>query len=112
MTEKELQDDQSNPDVVSVPVEAAQDECGPPEPVQGGGWPVRKTITTLACVVIGGAIFGIYGVATTPCMGATRSSRLLWEQRNQEIEKASTQEQAPQSSASQPSLQVVDTENE
>jgi hypothetical protein len=91
------------PDVVQAEL-ACPNECGPPEPVPEAGWSIRNTATTtLTLLAIGGAIFGVLGLATTPCMGANRSSRLRWEQRDREIQEAWIQEQASSASASRPS---------
>ncbi|MBN1911672.1 MAG: hypothetical protein JW818_18160 [Pirellulales bacterium] len=68
---------------------------GPPQPVKEGGKAVSKTLNVGAAVVIGGFVFMCLGVVFQSCPGATRSTRLEWERRDAEIQKAWERDQVP-----------------
>jgi hypothetical protein len=115
MSDEGRQEGQPNASVAPEPVLAqsvSPDECGPPEPVLEAGWSLHNTVTTLTLLAIGGVIFGVLGLASSPCRGATRSSRLRWEQRDREIQEAWSQEQASGSSAPRPTSDTPYAENE
>ena len=61
---------------------------GPPVPVEQSKSPVTAAVTTLTLLAAGGMGFVLIADLATPCVGATRSSRLQWEQRQVEIDRA------------------------
>jgi hypothetical protein len=93
MSDEELQPLAQNTEMTPEAAKNESDVCEPPEPVPEGHRPLRSVVTAATVVALGGAIFGLLGLATTPCMGALRSARLRWEERGREIEQASVEQQ-------------------
>lgn len=60
------------------------DPSGPPQAAKGLGLGAAATIV----VVAGGAAFTLMSGQMNACRGATRSSRLVWEERQAEIDAA------------------------
>ncbi|MCE9553365.1 MAG: hypothetical protein K8T91_08305 [Planctomycetes bacterium] len=81
MTIEPLPDDEPS-------LDPAFDPTGPPEPVTSSGWASRVTKGLVAFGAAGTTLFFLLGNAVTPCMGATRSSRLKWEERERQIDAA------------------------
>jgi hypothetical protein len=67
--------------------EETLDPNGPPQPVQGPSW-TRTAVTAAVCLAVGGTLFTMCCVTCTPCMGATRSAKLEWQKRQQEVQQA------------------------
>lgn len=90
-------------DVTEAPRDVLAQHAGDPcmpQPVQDGAATLGRAFTVVTAVALGGAIFGLLGLVCTPCMGATRSARLRWQERDKEIESAWQQERAlPQTSS-------------
>ena len=71
---------------------AGVDPNGSPQPVKGPSW-VRGAVTTVGCLTVGGVLFSTCGLTTDRTMGATRSSKLKWEERDRQIEAAFQKDQ-------------------
>ena len=66
---------------------------GEPVPMEGSrAGQILKRIATTAVLTVGGVVVLGVLVAPTRCHGATRSARLHWQQRQQEIQKEIQQE--------------------
>ncbi len=85
------------------PVSAAADErlaaqmpdpSGPPQAIEAND-PVLRTIATTGIVVVaaGGLMLAMSGGTTATC-GATRSAKLRWEQRQEQVKEAAQSAQA------------------
>lgn len=64
----------------------AFDPAGPPQPVASQPWLPSLTVLLASASAAGMALFGLLAVTERPCMGATRSSRLKWEQQAKQAE--------------------------
>ena len=72
---------ETNPEVL--------DPSGPPRSIPGSDTAWNLTATMLTVGIVGGAaIFFMLPAVTTRAAGATRSTRLQWEQRESEIDRA------------------------
>ena len=62
----------------------------PPKPVEEEQLPLGANIGlgTVALTVAGAGAIVLIGGSMTPAMGATRSTKLLWEQRQQQMQQA------------------------
>ena len=70
------------------------DPSGPPQPVAGVD-PALATLTGFGMVLVAcGSILVLMELSTGPTCGATRSSKLQWEDRTAQIEQASAREEA------------------
>jgi hypothetical protein len=60
-----------------------------PEPTQPRRKrPLRKTLCLTTQWVVGaGAVIVVVGSISTPCLGSTRSARLIWEARQRQTER-------------------------
>jgi hypothetical protein len=78
-----------------MPNEEHNDSIGGPEPVDPGAVESVITRVVVALAVTAGGIVA-FAALTAPvqCRGATRSSRLRWEERQQQIEEAIKAEHA------------------
>ncbi|HYW80073.1 MAG TPA: hypothetical protein VE890_10880 [Thermoguttaceae bacterium] len=87
------------------------DPTGPPVPIcqEQPGCSLTTTVLSLLAVGVGVLLF-LPAIGTRTC-GATRSTRLQWEQRQAEIDRAIAQEQACEQEAavgSQPDRDAAD----
>lgn len=69
------------------------DPNGPPQPATGPNW-VRGAVTAVGCLTVGGILFAVSGLTPGRTAGATRSSKLKWEERDRQIEAAYQKDQA------------------
>jgi hypothetical protein len=69
--------------------EGVPDPSGPPQPV-GPGQAGMSPWKPLGCLALAGVAVGavISFLSAPPCMGATRSARLRWEDRNRQVDQA------------------------
>ena len=81
-----------SPQEESLPEANRVDPNGPPRPAQGPNW-VRGAITTVGCLAVGGVLFSMCGVTANRTPGATRSSKLKWEERERQIDEAIQKDQ-------------------
>jgi len=74
------------------PVESPDDSLSsvPPQPVSDkpaiplGNYALNAAV----CSIAGAGAIALISATMTPCVGATRSSKLQWEERQQQIEQA------------------------
>ncbi|MBN2578912.1 MAG: hypothetical protein JXB10_07970 [Pirellulales bacterium] len=81
-----------NPALQPAEEEQLPDPNGPPQPVKGPS-PIRSAVTAVVCLMIGGTLFTMCSIECCPCMGATRSSKLEWQKRQQQIQQAWEEDQ-------------------
>lgn len=62
------------------------DTTGPPQPVPGKSRFPKIAMAVVSIAAAGSAVYALLGVSVTSCRGATRSSRLKWEERKQQME--------------------------
>lgn len=93
---------QPEPSEQAGPQAEVPDPMGPPMPIcqDKPGCSLTTTVLSLLAVGIGGVLLLLPAI-TTPTRGATRSTRLQWEERQAEIDRAIAQQQAFQEEASQ-----------
>jgi hypothetical protein len=83
---------------VEQPGEVVDESAGDsslPQPVREEKSTLRRALPVAVGVVLGGVIFVLLGLDAGACRGASRSARLRWQERDQEIEKARQEEQTP-----------------
>lgn len=84
-----------NQDVPPMRPEDIPDPNGEPVSLISGATLDKLAYAGLAAVAGGAGLF-LFGALMTPCVGATRSARLLREQRQQEVAEAIAQFEATQ----------------
>ncbi|MCE9553153.1 MAG: hypothetical protein K8T91_07215 [Planctomycetes bacterium] len=62
------------------------DTTGPPQPVPGKSRFPKIAMAVVSIAAAGSAVYALLGVSVSSCRGATRSSRLKWEERKQQID--------------------------
>jgi hypothetical protein len=71
--------------------ETKSDPIGGPEPIhQHEGLRILKRVATIASVSVGGMLAFAFLLTPTRLQGATRSARLRWQQRQNDIQQAIT----------------------
>ena len=80
------------PAASSTPAEPLPDPNGPPKPPQGPST-LRQGITAGVCLTAGTVLFAMCSVIDRPCMGVPRSSKLEWQERQQQIQEAWAKDQ-------------------
>lgn len=68
------------------PIPRDFDTTGPPQPVPGKSRFPKIAMAAVSIAAAGSAVYALLGVSVSSCRGATRSSRLKWEERKQQIE--------------------------
>lgn len=88
MNEPERADDARDESLANVPPTPAE-----PEIVTRAG---NLALGAMTLTVAGAGVFLLIAASTSTCMGATRSTKLEWEKRQQEIEQAEREFEAGQ----------------
>lgn len=78
------------------------DPAGPPAPVEKEDDVLRSLSIVGIVLVAGGGLLLPLMASTGSCQGATRSTKIQWEQRETEIRRAFAQDQAPRPPDNQP----------
>jgi hypothetical protein len=78
------------------------DQVGPPQPEQElpGSRPTAEGIAVIGALVAGLALLATCMVQ--PSMGATRSARLKWQERQRDVEQAVAAHRMPETAADEP----------
>jgi hypothetical protein len=81
--------------------EEVPDPNGPPRPVSAKGW---SSCGTVAALLLGGGLVLplMIGVCSRPTMGVPSSSRLKWEERTREIDRAAQEDAESSDAATKP----------
>ena len=94
-----MNDDPNEPHEVTKPAEpptqAMPDPAGPPEPVEADDGVLRGLSVAGVVLVAAGGLLLPMVASTNTTMGAMRSTKIQWEQREAEVRRALTEAQNP-----------------